>query len=62
MNASPAAEPRILPRLLRDAVPVCCDCRRELTDGEAKVTVPNTANPCAPWWRCGDCEYRREHG
>jgi len=46
---------------LRCDVAVCCDCQKELTRKDAKVSVP-TARATAPMWRCGDCEYRRVMG
>lgn len=52
--------PAILRKLLEGAEPVCIDCREAIPAGAAKVTVPNSGNPKAPWYRCGDCEYRAQ--
>ena len=57
-----SSEPRIMRRLLSGAEPVCIDCRQPIPVGAAKVTVPNTVLPTAPWYRCGDCEYRAAYG
>lgn len=57
-----SSERRITRELLRGAEPVCIDCREAIPPGAARITVPNTANPKAPWYRCGDCEYRAVYG
>lgn len=55
-------EPAIMPRLLRGAVAVCIDCDEPIPAGAARVTVANPSRPKAPWYRCGDCEYRAVYG
>ena len=40
----------IATHLLKGAEPVCCDCRRALEPGEARISNGRL-------WRCTDCEY-----